>query len=151
MDGRTIGHYEVLEKLGEGGMGAVYKARDLKLDRYVALKTISLEHTADQARRRRFIQEAKAASALNHPNIITIHEIAEWEGADYIAMEFIPGLTLRALAEQATDLATLMPILRQLAEAVAVAHAAGIVHRDIKPDNVMLRPDGYVKILLNNA
>ena len=147
MDVRTIGHYEVLEKLGEGGMGAVYKARDLKLDRFVALKTISADHTVDQARRRRFIQEAKAASALNHPNIITIHEIAEWQGSDYIAMEYIPGLTLRSLVDKPADLGTLMPVLRQLAEAVAVAHAAGIVHRDIKPDNVMLRPDGYVKIL----
>jgi adenylate cyclase len=145
--GRTIGHYEVLDKLGQGGMGAVYKARDLRLDRHVALKTLVAEMTADQARRRRFMQEARAASALNHPNIITIYEIAEWEGADYIAMEFIEGRTLRALVDKPRDVSELLPVLRQVAEALAVAHAAGIVHRDIKPDNAMVRPDGYVKVL----
>jgi len=147
MDGRAIGHYDVIAKLGEGGMGAVYKARDRKLDRFVALKTIAAAHVSDQSRRRRFIQEAKAASALNHPNIITVYEIADWEGADFIAMEFIEGRTLGSLAEAPPDVPTLLPIFRQVAEAVAVAHAAGIVHRDLKPDNVMLRPDGYVKVL----
>jgi tetratricopeptide (TPR) repeat protein/tRNA A-37 threonylcarbamoyl transferase component Bud32 len=145
--GRTVAHYEVLGKLGEGGMGAVYKARDRRLDRSVALKVVSAGRTADQGRRRRFIQEAKAASALNHPNIITIYEIAEWEGRDYIAMEFIDGRTLRALVRPPSEPSALLPILRQLTEALAVAHAAGIVHRDIKPDNVMLRADGYVKVL----
>lgn len=143
----TIGPYEVVQKLGEGGMGAVFKARDPKLDRYVALKTIAAAMATDLSRKRRFTQEAKAASALNHPNIITIYEIAEWENAPYITMEFIEGQTLRELAGQPVDLVTLLPILRQLAEAIAVAHAAGIVHRDIKPENVMLRPDGYVKVL----
>ncbi|HEY7411790.1 MAG TPA: protein kinase, partial [Vicinamibacteria bacterium] len=147
MDGRTIGHYEVIEKLAQGGMGAVYRARDLRLDRQVALKTLPPEMTSDQTRRRRFIQEARAASALNHPNIITIYEIAEWEGADLIAMELIEGRTLRELTETRGELAARLPLMRQVAEAVAVAHAAGIVHRDIKPDNVMLRPDGYVKVL----
>ena len=146
-DGTNIGPYEVVQKLGEGGMGAVFKAKDPKLDRYVALKTIAAAMASDPGRKRRFMQEAKAASALNHPNIITIYEIAEWENAPYIAMEFIEGQTLRELAGQPVDLGTLLPILRQLAEAIAVAHAAGIVHRDIKPENVMLRPDGYVKVL----
>jgi tetratricopeptide (TPR) repeat protein/predicted Ser/Thr protein kinase len=147
MDGRTIGHYEVIEKLGQGGMGAVYRARDLRLDRFVALKTLPPEMTSDQGRRRRFIQEARAASALNHPNIITIYEIAEWEGADFIAMEFIEGSTLRALTETRGDLGPRLALMRQVAEAISVAHEAGIVHRDIKPDNVMVRPDGYVKVL----
>jgi tetratricopeptide (TPR) repeat protein len=147
MDGRTIGHYEVIAKLAQGGMGAVYRARDLRLDRFVALKTLPPEMTSDQTRRRRFMQEARAASALNHPNIITIYEIAEWEGADYIAMELIEGTTLRPLTETRGDLGPRLTLMRQVAEAISVAHAAGIVHRDIKPDNVMLRPDGYVKVL----
>jgi adenylate cyclase len=144
---QAIGPYEVVQKLGEGGMGTVYKARDRRLDRPVALKTIVAEMTADPSRRRRFIQEARAASALNHPNIITIYEIEEWEGSNYIAMEYIEGQTLGALAEKQGDPLALLPIFRQVAEAISVAHAAGIVHRDIKPDNVMLRPDGYVKVL----
>lgn len=146
-DAMTIGPYEVVQKLGEGGMGAVFKARDPKLDRFVALKTIAAAMATDPSRKRRFTQEAKAASALNHPNIITIYEIAEWENAPYITMEYIEGQTLRELAGPPVDLVALLPILRQLAEAIAVAHAAGIVHRDIKPENVMLRPDGYVKVL----
>ncbi len=147
MVGSTVGHYEILQKVGEGGMGAVYKARDAKLDRFVAVKTLSARLVADEANRRRFMQEAKAASALNHPNIITIHEIASWEGGDFIVMEFIEGRTLRSMVQAQPEVEPLIPIFRQLAEALAIAHASGIVHRDIKPDNIMVRSDGYVKVL----
>jgi tetratricopeptide (TPR) repeat protein/predicted Ser/Thr protein kinase len=147
MNGRTVGHYEVLEKIGEGGMGSVYKARDRRLERLVALKVITPDHSQDENRRRRFIQEARAASALNHPNIVTIYEIAEWEGADFIAMEYIEGHTLRFLLDGPPELAVTLKVVRQLAEALAAAHAAHIVHRDVKPDNAMLRADGYVKLL----
>lgn len=142
-----IAHYELLDKLGEGGMGEVHRALDTHLDRHVAIKMLSRTAAAADGARRRFMQEAKAASALNHPNIVTIHEIDEWEGADYIVMEFIEGQTLRALANERPQIPRLLPVFRQLSEALAAAHASGIVHRDIKPDNLMLRADGYVKVL----
>src|SRR5438552_7328078 len=110
----TIGHFKVLAKLGEGGMGAVYKVRDLTFERFAAVKIVLPDQAADSSRRRRFIREAKAASALNHPNIITVYEIDEWEGADYIAMEFIEGRTLRALVKSPPELTALLPILSQL-------------------------------------
>jgi len=144
---RWIGPYEILLKLGEGGMGAVYKARDSRLERPIALKTLPARFLTDPSRRRRFVREAQSASALNHPNIITIYEIAQWEGSDYIAMEYVEGQTLRSLLETRPRVQRLLPVMRQLAEALTVAHAAGIVHRDIKPENVMVRSDGYVKVL----
>ena len=148
MDGRPFGHYRILSPLGAGGMGVVYLAEDAHLSRKVALKLLPPHFTQSPDRLRRFIREAKSASALNHPNIITIHETGEVEGVHYIATEFIDGETLRQKISgagmklrEAIDLAT------QVATALAAAHAAGIVHRDIKPENIMERRDGYAKVL----
>jgi Tol biopolymer transport system component/predicted Ser/Thr protein kinase len=148
MIGQTIAQYEIVEKLGEGGMGIVYKARDSRLDRFVALKVLPPECVADPDRKRRFVQEAKAASALNHPNIITIHDIISAEGFDFIVMEFVAGKPLDHVIGRAPK--GLEPTLDygiQIADALVKAHAAGIVHRDLKPANVMLTPDGLVKLL----
>lgn len=144
----TISHYSIIKKLGAGGMGEVYLAEDTILDRKVALKILPQEFTGDESRFRRFIQEAKSASALNHPNIITIHEIGEENGTHFIATEFIDGFTLRNWkpAESQT-VSVALDIAAQVASALAAAHAAGIVHRDIKPENVMVRSDGLVKVL----
>jgi predicted ATPase/predicted Ser/Thr protein kinase len=147
MIGRRLARYEVQESLGEGGMGLVYKARDTSLDRLVAVKVLRPQ-AADGGRIHRFAQEAKAASALNHPNIITVYEIGRVpDGPDFIAMELVEGRTLHAMASEAIPIASLISIGRQVAEALAVAHARGIVHRDIKPQNIMVRRDGYVKVL----
>ncbi|MGI9167222.1 MAG: protein kinase domain-containing protein [Pyrinomonadaceae bacterium] len=144
----NLSHYRIVSKLGAGGMGEVYLAQDTKLDRQVALKILPEDLASDAERMRRFVQEAKAASALNHPNIITIHEIGEAEGAHFIATEFIDGPTLRERLDRGPlPLDELLGIAGQTAEALTAAHAAGIVHRDIKPENIMLRPDGYVKVL----
>ncbi len=144
----TLSHYRIVSKVGAGGMGEVYLAQDTKLDRKVALKILPEDLASDAERMRRFVQEAKAASALNHPNIITIHEIGEAEGVHFIATEFIDGPTLRErLKRGPLPLDELLGIAGQTAEALAAAHAAGIVHCDIKPENIMLRPDGYVKVL----
>jgi serine/threonine protein kinase/protein involved in temperature-dependent protein secretion len=146
--GRTLGQYEIISLLGKGGMGEVYLAFDPRLDRKVALKLLLAGATRDEAHVRRFIQEAKAVSALNHPNIITIHEIGEADGRRYIATEFIEGQTLRQSIKQgALPLSAARDIAAQVASALGAAHAAGIVHRDIKPENIMLRPDGLVKVL----
>src|SRR5215813_2033733 len=130
-----MGHYRIVSQIGAGGMGEVYLAQDTKLERKVALKVLPPQLAADQDRIRRFVQEAKAASALNHPNIITIHEIDETASGHYLTTEFIDGETLRAYSlltlEEAVDIAA------QIAGALAAAHAAGIVHRDIKPENIM--------------
>jgi serine/threonine protein kinase len=148
MLGRMIGHYQILSLLGAGGMSEVYLARDTRLERQVALKLLPPQFTRDADRLRRFIQEAKAASALNHPNIITIHEIGESDGDYFIATEYIEGRTLRQLLTGAPqELSRALDVTTQVANALAVAHAAGIVHRDIKPENVMVRPDGYLKVL----
>src|SRR5262245_51801386 len=146
--GRMIGHYRILSLLGEGGMSEVYLAHDTSLERRVALKLLPAKFTQDADRLRRFIQEAKAASALNHPNIITIHEIGATEDVHFVATEYIEGQTLRQLmAVQPLALNRALDVTTQIANALAVAHAAGIVHRDIKPENVMVRPDGYLKVL----
>jgi eukaryotic-like serine/threonine-protein kinase len=148
MTGRHLLHYEILDKLGEGGMGIVYKARDTHLDRFVAIKVLPAEKVSDPERKRRFIQEAKAASALHHSNIITIHDIAETDGLDYIVMEHVDGKTLDALIPRSgMRLAEALKIAIQIAGALAAAHAKGIVHRDLNPANVMVTPDGIVKIL----
>ena len=146
--GTKLGRYEIRSKIGAGGMGEVYLAQDTKLDRKVALKILPAELAANRDRMRRFVQEAKAASALNHPNIITIYEIDETESGHIIATEFIDGETLRERALKAPlKLAEWLEIAIQIAGALAAAHAAGIVHRDIKPENVMIRTDGIVKVL----
>jgi serine/threonine protein kinase len=146
--GHKVGRYEVVAPLGKGGMGEVYMARDLRLDRQVALKFLPARFTLHRDRLRRFIQEAKAASALNHPNIITIHEIGEDNGAHFIATEFIDGETLRErLADGPMSVAEALDVAVQISSALQAAHKAGIIHRDIKPENIMLRPDGYVKVL----
>jgi eukaryotic-like serine/threonine-protein kinase len=145
---RTISHYRIISKLGAGGMGEVYLAQDTKLDRKVALKVLPAELAANQDRMRRFTQEAKAAAALNHPNIATIHEIGEHDGTHYIVMELVDGVTLRhEIHQNQTELRKLLKYLQQVAEGLAKAHAAGIVHRDLKPDNIMVTGDGHPKIL----
>jgi eukaryotic-like serine/threonine-protein kinase len=148
LTGRTIGHYRVLEKIGEGGMGVVYKARDLRLRRFVALKVLPPEHVADPDRERRFVQEARAASALNHPNIVTIHDIT-WEGGtDFIVMEYVEGKTLdQRIGHRGLRLSDALKYAVQIADALAKAHSAGIVHRDLKPTNIMVNEDGVVKVL----
>lgn len=146
--GRRVGPYRILSLLGAGGMGEVYLAEDAKLNRRVALKLLPAEFTEDAARVRRFEREARAASALNHPNIVTIHEVAEAGGTHFIATEFVEGQTLRCLiAAGALKTEDALSVATQVAEALAAAHAAGIIHRDIKPENIMLRPDGYAKVL----
>src|SRR5213080_2469360 len=146
--GTRLGRYEIRAQIGEGGMGEVYLAQDTKLDRKVALKILPAEVAAHLDRMKRFVQEAKAASALNHPNIITIYEIDETESGHFIATEFIDGETLRERALKAPlKLAESLDIATQIASALTAAHAAGIVHRDLKPENVMLRQDGIVKLL----
>src|SRR3989475_2334587 len=146
--GTKLGRYEIRSKIGEGGMGEVYLAQDTKLDRKVALKILPADVAAHPDRMKRFVQEANAASALNHPNIITIHEIDEADSINFIATEFIDGETLRERIQSAPmKLGEVLDVATQIASALAAAHAAGIVHRDIKPENVMLRRDGYVKVL----
>ena len=146
--GTKLGRYEIRSKLGAGGMGEVYLAQDTKLGRKVALKILPAELAANQDRMRRFTQEAKAAAALNHPNIATIHEIGEHEGTHYIVMELVDGVTLREeIHQDQTELRKLLKYLQQVAEGLAKAHAAGIVHRDLKPDNIMVTRDGHAKIL----
>ncbi len=140
--------YQFLSVLGAGGMGEVYLARDMRLDRKVALKVLSEKYTDNSEWLRRFVREAKAASALNHPNILTIHEVGEVDGIHYIATEHIEGKTLRAqMLGRQLELSAALEIILQVACALSAAHAAGIVHRDIKPENIMVRPDGYVKLL----
>ena len=151
-EGDTIGRYELLRLLGRGGMGEVFLAQDTRLGRQVALKLLPAQFASDQPRLQRFRQEARAASALNHPNIITIHEIGEAETREgvvqFIATEYIEGRTLRDLIrEGALTLGESLETALQVADALEAAHAAGITHRDIKPENIMLRPDGYVKVL----
>jgi len=146
--GQTVAHYRIVSLLGEGGMGKVYLAEDTKLHRRVSLKFLSTNFTQDHGRLRRFEQEARAASALNHPNILTIHEISEAEGHRFIATEFIEGQTLRQRLRTGLDLEQALEIAIQAASALVAAHRVNIVHRDIKPENIMIRrEDGLVKVL----
>jgi len=147
-EGTRLGRYEIRSQLGAGGMGEVYLAQDTKLDRKVALKILPPKLAEDKDRMSRFVREAKSASALNHPNIITIHEIGEIDGTHFIATEFIEGETLKTrLQRESPSLKSTLEIALQVASALDVAHRAGIVHRDIKPDNIMVRHDGIVKVL----
>ncbi len=146
--GQHLNHYEILDWLGAGGMGEVYLAQDKKLGRKVALKLLPADYTRDKDRLRRFQQEAQAASALNHPNILTIYELGQVEGQQFIATEFVEGETLRqSMKRGGLSSGDALDITVQIAGALAVAHRAGIIHRDIKPENIMLRTDGYVKVL----
>ena len=148
MIGETLSHYRILSKIGAGGMGEVYLAEDTRLDRKVALKLLPAQFTKDEDRVRRFEQEARAASALNHPNIISIHDIGQTKGLHFIATEFIDGQTLRQRMMPARmELTAALDATLQVATALSAAHEAGIIHRDIKPENVMLRRDGIVKVL----
>ncbi|HEV3468897.1 MAG TPA: protein kinase, partial [Pyrinomonadaceae bacterium] len=143
-----LGPYRILDKLGAGGMGAVYLARDTRLGRRVALKILPAHLARDEEFVRRFEQEARAASALNHPHILTVHEIGEWEGQRFIATEYVEGVTLReAHAAGRIDLPTALDVCAQVAGALAKAHAHGIVHRDVKPENVMVDDEGHAKVL----
>ena len=148
MTGRTLSHYQILEPLGSGGMGEVFKARDTRLNRPVAIKILRSEHLSQATRKQRFIQEAQAASALNHPNIVTIYDIDQGEGVDFMVMEFIAGRTLDArIPRQGMRLNEALRVAVQIAEGLRRAHAAGIVHRDLKPSNIMVGDEGHVKIL----
>jgi serine/threonine protein kinase/Flp pilus assembly protein TadD len=148
MLGKTISHYKILEKLGEGGMGVVYKAQDSKLDRAVALKFLPQHLTADSTEKERFFHEAKAASSLTHPNITVIHEIDEQNGQVYIAMEYVEGKTLKQMVEKETlSLKKIFDISIQVCEGLTAAHKKDVVHRDIKSDNIMVTKEGQVKIM----
>ncbi len=148
MIGRTISHYQVIEKLGAGGMGDIYKAQDARLHRMVAIKALTNASAGDSDRRRRFIQEAQAASGLNHPNIITIYDIVSEDDSEYMVMELVSGKTLADLiVPGGIGVAKTLQYSTQMADALRAAHAAGIVHRDLKPGNVMVTDSGLVKIL----
>src|SRR5689334_15134396 len=143
--GTQIEHYRIATPLGIGGMGEVYLAEDVRLERKVAVKILPAELITDKRRLLRFEQEARAVSSLNHPNIITLHEIGQTDDLHYLVTEYVEGETLRQRLQQGQmELMDVLDIAMQICNALAAAHQAGIIHRDIKPDNVMLRPDGYV-------
>src|SRR5580658_3045629 len=148
MVGTTVLQYQLLEKLGSGGMGDVYKAQDTRLNRFVAIKVLPAKMSTDPERRRRFVQEAQAASALNHPNIITIYDIVSEGDAQFIVMEFVSGNTLHdSITAGGLPVPQVLQYGAQMADALAAAHAAGIIHRDLKPSNVMITRSGLVKVL----
>jgi eukaryotic-like serine/threonine-protein kinase len=146
--GTRIGPYEVVSAIGAGGMGEVYCARDTRLERTVALKALPAEKLADEERKRRFLAEARTASALNHPNIVCIHDLATANGANFLVMEYVPGRTLEdAIPKKGLRLNEALRYAVQISDALAAAHEAGIVHRDLKPGNVMVTQNGTIKLL----
>ena len=146
--GQRVGHYQILSTLGKGGMGEVYLAEDARLGRKVALKFLPSSFSGDQGRLRRFEREARAASALNHPNILTIYEVGSDAGRQFIATEYVEGETLRQrMAHSRLSVAEALDVAIQVVSALAAAHQAGILHRDIKPENIMRRHDGYIKVV----
>lgn len=148
MLGRTLSHYEIIDEIDRGGMGVIYRARDLRLDREVAIKVLPPELVSDPERKRRFIQEAKAAAKLEHPHIAVVHEIDEVDGVTFIAMELIRGERLRdAMEREQLPLARSLELATEVAEGLARAHDQGIVHRDMKPGNVMVTEDGHAEII----
>src|SRR5215510_11944296 len=146
--GTRLSRYQVRSLLGKGGMGEVYLARDMQLDRPVALKILPPDLAANEEGMKRFAQEARSTSALNHPNILTVYEIGEDGGTNFIVCEFVDGITLRKLIhDPALSLPLKLDVAIQLCSALEVAHSAGVIHRDIKPENIMVRTDGYIKVL----
>src|SRR5215471_7402835 len=146
--GKTLSHYRLLEEIGRGGMGVVYRALDTKLDREVALKVLPAEATADPDRLERFRREAKAVAALNHPGIVTIYSVEEADGVHFLTMELVEGGTLNeVIPEEGLPLERIFQVTIPLAEALAAAHERGIVHRDLKPSNIIVTGDGRLKVL----